>query len=81
MMGRTLVIGTLCIVGLAQLVNAQSQDDEEDLSTGEISTEISSADSISDEASFDDDSSDESFSPDTGNSGIARPQTPVEPTR
>jgi hypothetical protein len=85
MTGRALVIGILCIVGgiagLTQRLEAQSHDDEEDLSTGEISAEISSADSISDEASFEEESSDDLSSPNSGNSRIARPQTPVEPSR
>ena len=57
----------LCIVsgvtGLTQRVVAQSQDEEEDMSTGEISEEVSSADSISDETSVDDDLSEDSFPP------------------
>jgi hypothetical protein len=87
MMGRALVIGTLCIVGgiagLTQRADAQSADDEdeEDMSTGEITEEVSTTDSISDDTSTDDDLSDDSSAPDAGNHGIPRPKTPLQPTR
>ena len=85
-MGRALVTGILCIVGgvagLTQRVDAQSEDDEEDMSTGEIITEEgSTTDSISDETSTDDDLSDDSSPPNAGNHGIPRPRTPLQPTR
>ena len=84
-MGRALVIGTLCIVGgiagLTQRADAQSADDEEDMSTGEITEEVSTTDSISDETSTDDDLSDDSSAPDADNHGIPRPKTPLQPTR
>ena len=84
MMGRTLRIVILCIVtgvtGLTQRVVAQSQDEEEDMSTGEISEEISSADLISDETSVDDDSSDDLFPP-SGEDTIPRPRRPAQPSR
>lgn len=84
MTGRALVIGILClfgsIAGLSPRINAQSQENGEDMSTGEISEEVSSADSISDETSVEDDLSDDLFPP-KGEGTIPRPQKPLQPTR
>jgi hypothetical protein len=86
MTGRALAAGTLCFVtigllGLSSRVAAQSSDDEEDMSTGEITEEVSTTDSISDGTSTDDNSSDDSSPPHGGIQGIPRPKTPLQPTR
>jgi len=83
MTGRTLLIGTLSIgLGLAAVtrrVDAQSDIEQDDLSTGEIFEETSSTDLDSDDISSDDHFSDDSFSTDKGDEGIARPQKPKLP--
>ena len=85
MTGRVLVIGTLCIglgvFGLTQRIAAQSEDDVEETSTGEIAEETFTADSISDETSLDDDLSDDWPSQSSGDGGGDRPKTPVQPNR
>ena len=85
MIGRALVIRILCgLVGFVWLplrVDAQSLDDEEDMSTGEISEEVSDTHSVSDDSTSDGHLSDESPSENTGNRGIPRPQTPLQPNR
>jgi hypothetical protein len=82
---RVLVIGILCgaagFIGLTLHADAQSSDDEEDMSTGEISEETSSTGSISNDTSSDDDFSDSSFAPDAGDHRIGRPRTPLQPTQ
>jgi hypothetical protein len=83
MTGRALLIGTLLIglgvAGVTRRVDAQSDIESEDMSTGEISEETSSTDFDSDEISSDDHLSDDPFSSDQGNKGIARPPRPVRP--
>jgi nucleosome binding factor SPN SPT16 subunit len=70
----------LGVCALAQRVDAQSEEDVEEVSTGDASEESSSADSISDEISFDDDLSDDFSSSSSAKTGIRRPQTPLQPT-
>jgi hypothetical protein len=81
---RVLVIGILCgaagFIGLTLHADAQSSDDEEDMSTGEISEQVSDTDSVSDDSASDDGFSDDSSSANTGNHGIPRPQTPAQPS-
>jgi hypothetical protein len=83
MTGRALLIGTLFIglglAGVTRRVDAQSDIEEDDLSTGEISEETSSSDLGSDDLSTDDHFSDDSFSTETGDKGIARPPAPERP--
>jgi hypothetical protein len=83
MTGRALLIGTLCIglglVGVVRRVSAQSDLEQDDVSTGEISEETSSTDLDPDDVSSDDHLSDDSFWTDTGNKGIARPPKPERP--
>ena len=84
MTGRALVAGicsAVMLIGLVLRADAQSQDDEEDMSTGEISEETSSTGSISSDTSSDDDFSDSSFAPDAGDHRIGRAQTPIQPTQ
>ena len=76
-----LVFAAGVLVGFALRATAQSRDDEEDMSTGEISEETSSADSISNDTSSDDESSDDSFAPDSGDHRTGRPQTPLQPAQ
>jgi hypothetical protein len=83
MTGRALIAGicsAVVLVGLVLRADAQSQDDEEDMSTGEISEETSSG-SISTDTPSDDDFSDSSFAPDSGDHRIGRPQTPIQPAQ
>jgi hypothetical protein len=83
MTGRALLIGTLFIglglVAITRRVDAQSDIEHDDVSTGEISEEPSSADLGSDDISSDDVGSDDSFPTDTGNKGIPRPPGPEHP--
>jgi hypothetical protein len=75
-----LLIGSLFVgLGLASVtrrVDAQSDIEPEDLSTGEISEETLSTDSGADEVSSDDSGSDDSFSTDTDKQGTARSPKP-----
>ena len=83
MTGRAFLIGTLFVglglAGITRRVNAQSDIEPDDVSTGEISEESSSSDLGSEDISSDDRWPDDSFSTDTGNKGIARPPAPDRP--
>ena len=83
MTGRVLLIGILFIgVALGRVterVDAQSDIERDDVSTGEISEETSSSDLGSDDLSTGDHFSDDSFSTETGDKGIARPPAPERP--
>ena len=79
MTGRALLIGilfvALSVTAVTRRVDAQSHIEEDDVSTGEISEEISSSDIGSDDLSSQDEPSDDSFSTDRGNKGTAASDT------
>jgi hypothetical protein len=83
MTGRAFLVGTLFVglglAGFTRRLDAQSDIEQDDLSTGEISEESSSTDLGQDDVSSEDHWSDDSFSTDTGDKGIARPPAPLRP--
>ena len=84
MTGRVLVIGSLLIgIGFTEVTGracAQSRDEEENMSSSEISDESSVADSGSDETSFDDDLIDDSSRSNTANATRGRSVLSQQPT-
>jgi hypothetical protein len=82
MTGRALLVGILFIglglAGLTSPVDAQSDIEQDDLSTGEISEESSSTDLGSDDTSPEEELSDDPLWPNRGDKDIPRPRTPLE---